>query len=183
MRALAADTGRAIADRGWRLVYGGGGIGLMGETSRAAMAAGGEVLGVIPKRLMAREAAAPDISELEVVDTMRQRKQMMDERADAFLVLPGGIGTLEEFMEIITLRQLGYHDRPVALLDPGGFWGPLLAQFDEMVDAGLASASIRQLFATATEVDEALDALGDALGGPDDAGTRGRRDWDAAFGS
>lgn len=181
LRALAADVGSQLAERGWRLVYGGGGIGLMGEVSRAAMAGGGHVVGVIPTRLVAREAAAPDITELRVVDTMRERKRLMDELADAFLVLPGGIGTLEEFMEIITLRQLGYHDRAVILLDPDRFWEPLLEQFERMVDDGLATPGVTELFAVAETVPAAMAALSAAK--PAQARDRQGDDWDAAFGA
>ena len=194
LRALARRTGHAIAERGWQVVYGGGDIGLMGELSRAAMAAGGRVFGVIPRRLMSREVAAPDISELAIVDTMRQRKQLMDERADAFLVLPGGLGTLEEFMEIITLRHLGYHDRPVVLLDTDDFWAPLLQLFRDMVSAGMAAERVHRLFEVATNVDDALDLVAAALSpaGPGSAESAHAVDpgqpgdgehWDEAFGS
>ena len=177
LRAVATAVGSGLATRGWRLVYGGGGIGLMGEVARAAMDGGGHVVGVIPERLTERELASPDITELHVVDTMRQRKHLMDGLADAFLVLPGGIGTLEEFMEIITLRQLGYHDRPVVLLDPGGFWDPLLAQFRTMVDAQVAGPGILELFDRAGDAGQALDLLA-AQARPGS----GRADWDAALG-
>lgn len=177
LRTLAAETGRQLAARSWRMVYGGGGIGLMGEAARAAMRAGGQVVGVIPERLTGREEAEPDITELRVVTTMRQRKHQMDSLADAFLVLPGGIGTLEEFLEIITLRQLGYHDRPVVLLDPDGFWAPLRAQFDDMVAARLAAPTVTRLFTPAATVAAALDAIAAEAepGG-------GQGDWDAALG-
>ena len=181
LRAVARRVGTGLAERSWQLVYGGGGIGLMGEVAHAAMSAGGKVVGIIPERLLDREAASPDLSELHVVDTMRQRKHLMDSLADAFLVLPGGIGTLEEFMEIITLRQLGYHDRPVVLLDPDGFWTPLREQFDRMVTHGLARAGVRDLYAVTHDVDEALDTF---VGTPRKAaGPRDPAEWDAALGS
>ena len=161
------------------MIYGGGGIGLMGEAARAAMAANGRVVGVIPERLTGREEASPFITDLRVVDTMRQRKHLMDSLADAFLILPGGIGTLEEFMEILTLRHLGYHDRPIVVLDPDSFWAPLHQQFEDMVAQGLASRDVRQLFTTATTVDEALSVIAE-LATPDQGKRSG--DWDAALG-
>ncbi len=158
-RCVAREFGARAAALGWEIVYGGGGIGLMGEVARAALAGGASVTGVIPHRLARREIAFDDVTELIRVDTMRERKQLMDERADAFAVLPGGIGTLEELMEIITLRHLGYHDRPVVLVDPGGYWDPLLVLFARMVDEGTAAASISDLFAVATDAEEAIALL------------------------
>lgn len=148
-----------MAERGWELVYGGGGVGLMGEVSRAVMAAGGSVYGVIPHRLARREVAAVEITELVTVETMRERKALMDERADGFVVLPGGIGTLEELVEIMTLRQLGYHDRPVVVIDADGFWDPLAQLFERMVTAGLAAESVADLWQLVPDVDAALKAL------------------------
>lgn len=161
-RAVAAALGQAIAARGWSLVYGGGGIGLMGEVARAALAGGAHVTGVIPHRLNTREVAFDGVSELIRTDTMRQRKAIMDARADAFCVLPGGIGTLEELLEVLTLRQLGYHDRPIVLLDATGYWAPLRAQLERMVERGLARPSVRRLWATATTVPDAVRALASA---------------------
>lgn len=158
-RAVARAFGAGLAQRRWAVVYGGGGIGLMGEVARAALAGGASVTGIIPHRLARREVAFDDVTELIRVDTMRERKQLMDERADAFAVLPGGIGTLEELMEILTLRQLGYHDRTVILVDPGGYWDPLLAMFDRMVAEGVAAASVRDLYAVACDAEAALALL------------------------
>lgn len=169
-RAVAADLGRAIAGAGWRLVYGGGGIGLMGEVARAALAAGGHVTGVIPHRLDTREIALEDVTELIRTETMRERKGLMDDRSDAFVVLPGGLGTLEELLEIITLKQLGFHDRAVVVLDTRGFWKPLLGQLDRIVDEGLASPAIRDLWDEAASVDEAIAALRRGLVTPTRAG-------------
>ena len=125
-RETARDLGRAIADQGWGLMYGGGNIGLMGEVARAALGAGGDVTGVIPHLLADREVALEDVTRLIRTDTMRERKALMDEGSDVFVVLPGGIGTLEEVVEILTLKQLGYHQRPIILLDPTGYWDPLM---------------------------------------------------------
>jgi uncharacterized protein (TIGR00730 family) len=158
-RAVAAALGRGIAERGWRLVYGGGGIGLMGEAARAAMAAGGQVLGVIPHRLATREVALPEVTELVRTDTMRERKHRMDTESDAFVVLPGGIGTLEELVEIVTLKLLGYHDRPIVLLDPDGYWTPLLEQLRAMIAASLSPPELLELFEVAGSPEEALADL------------------------
>jgi uncharacterized protein (TIGR00730 family) len=158
-RALAAEIGAALAAEGWALVYGGGSVGLMGEVARAALDAGAHVTGVIPHRLADREIALHRVSELVRTDTMRERKHLMDERADAFVVLPGGIGTLEEVVEILTLKQLGYHDRAVVFLDPGGFWAPLEALLRHMVEQGLAHRWLLDLWHTAATVPEALELL------------------------
>lgn len=158
-RAVAAGLGRALAAEGWGLVYGGGNVGLMGEVARAALSSGGHVTGVIPHRLVEAEFALDDVTELIRTETMRERKAIMDARSDAFVVLPGGIGTLEELVEILTLKQLGYHDRPIVVLDPRGYWEPLHAQVDRMVDEHLASASLRTLWRTVADVDAALDAV------------------------
>jgi uncharacterized protein (TIGR00730 family) len=158
-RAIAAELGSGIAKRGWRLVYGGGNVGLMGEVARATLAAGGEVLGVIPHRLATREIALDEVTELVRTETMRERKGIMDEQSDAFIVLPGGIGTLEEVVEIITLKQLGYHGRPVVLLDVDGYWAPLRAQLDRMVEHRFAVPELLTLFDAVTTPSEALDLV------------------------
>jgi len=124
--ATAAQVGQWIGHRGGQLVYGGGRNGLMGVVADATLAAGGRVVGIIPKALVEKEWAHTACSELHVVDTMHERKRMMAERADAFLALPGGIGTFEEFFEVWTWRQLGYHDKPVGLLNQGGYYDGLL---------------------------------------------------------
>jgi hypothetical protein len=125
-RGLAADVGRWIGENGGQLVYGGGNAGLMGIVADATLAAGGTVVGVIPQALVDRELAKRDCTELYIVDNMHERKRMMAERAEAFLALPGGIGTMEEFFEVWTWRQLGYHDKPVGLLNANGYYDALL---------------------------------------------------------
>jgi uncharacterized protein (TIGR00730 family) len=132
----ARTAGQAIASRGWRLVYGGGRVGLMGLLADAALAAGGEVIGVIPQALLAREVGHRTLTRLEVVDDMAQRKTRMIELSDAFLSLPGGLGTLDELFEVLTLRQTRYHDKPVGLFNQDGYWDPLLRACQSMVDAG-----------------------------------------------
>ncbi len=135
--AEAADElGAAIAGMGARVVFGGGGRGLMGRVARAAMAAGGEVVGIIPSFLKEREEAASEWSELVEVENMHQRKQMMFDRADAFVALPGGVGTLEELVEQLTWVQLERHRKPVLIADIAGFWRPLLALMAHMRMAG-----------------------------------------------
>jgi hypothetical protein len=158
-RRTAAQLGRAIAEQGWALVYGGGDVGLMGEIARAALDGGAHVTGVIPHRLADREIALETVTELIRVDTMRERKAIMDARSDAFVVLPGGLGTLEELMEILTLKQLGYHDRAIVVLDDAGYWDPLLAQLERMVEQGLAIPEMLDLLLVATDVPTAIAAL------------------------
>lgn len=158
-REVARDLGRAVAERGWALMYGGGNIGLMGEVARAALAAGGDVTGVIPELLSDREVALDDVTRLVKTDTMRERKAAMDEGSDAFVVLPGGIGTLEELVEILTLKQLGYHDRPIVLLDPQGYWTPLLELLSHMVAERLAGDELLTLLESTSSVDAALHAI------------------------
>jgi uncharacterized protein (TIGR00730 family) len=124
--AAARELGTLVAQAGGQLVYGGGRVGLMGTVADAALAAGGHVVGVIPDALMQREVGHAGLSELHVVHTMHERKQRMAERADAFVALPGGIGTLEELYEMWSWQQLGYHDKPVALLNVAGYYDALL---------------------------------------------------------
>jgi len=138
--ALAARRlGRAIGDNGFRLVYGGGRAGLMGEVADAALAAGAQVLGVIPRRLMARELGHAGVQELRVVDTMHERKLQMAQAANAFVALPGGLGTLEELFEVWTWQQLGYHARPIGLLDVADFQAPLRALLAHVQAAGIVA--------------------------------------------
>ena len=136
---VAREVGTWIGLNGGQLVYGGGNNGLMGVVADATLASGGRVVGVIPKALVEREFAKLDCTELHVVDTMHERKRMMAERADAFLALPGGIGTFEELFEAWTWRQLGYHDKPIGLLNAGDYYGPLLAFLESSVAHGFMS--------------------------------------------
>ena len=140
-RTLAAQVGRGIAERGWTLVTGGGSVGMMGEIARACRAAGGHTVGVIPQGLVDMEVADHDADELVVVDTMRQRKAIMDDRSDAFLALPGGLGTLEELMEVWTARQLRMHDKPIVGVDPWGDYALLRQQIERWQERGLVRAS------------------------------------------
>jgi uncharacterized protein (TIGR00730 family) len=140
--AAARRLGQLIGERGWQLVYGGGRVGLMGELADAALAAGARVVGVIPDSLMRREVGHPGLSELHVVQTMHMRKQAMAERADAFVALPGGIGTFEELFEVWSWRQLGYHDQPIGLLEVDGYYEPLLDFMRRSTAEGFTSAEM-----------------------------------------
>lgn len=157
--AQARRLGTAVGRRGWRLVYGGGRVGLMGVVADAALAAGACVVGVIPQSLMRRETGHRGLTELHVVRTMHERKTMMAERADAFVALPGGIGTLEELFEVWSWRHLGYHARPLGLLDAGGYWQPLLAFLGHSVAEGFIDAGQLAMLRVADDVDTLLDAL------------------------
>jgi uncharacterized protein (TIGR00730 family) len=174
-REAAAAVGTLMAANGVRLVYGGGAVGLMGVVADAVMAGGGEVFGVIPKGLFSNEVGHQGITELVEVDSMHQRKQRMAEEADAFLALPGGLGTLEELAEITTWAQLGIHAKPVGVLDLGGFWQPLLDFLDGAVESGFLRPANRELVVRITDVDDVLAVLGGhhtpenpALLGPDE---------------
>lgn len=156
---LADELGAAIGQRGWSLVYGGGSVGLMGRVARATQANGGSVLGVIPASMDKVEIAYRDAEELVVVDTMRQRKQLMDDRADVFVVLPGGFGTLEELSEVITHRYLNYHTKPIVIVNHGGFYDPLLELFKHFVEHGFASESYQEMYEVVTDIPGVLSAL------------------------
>jgi uncharacterized protein (TIGR00730 family) len=138
--SAARTLGRLIAERGASVVYGGGRVGLMGVVADAALVAGGRVVGVIPQALMDREVGHAGLAELHVVQTMHERKQLMAERADVFVALPGGIGTLEEIYEVWSWQQLGYHDKPVALLNVEGYYDHLLAFMRVSHERGFVSA-------------------------------------------
>jgi len=155
----AREVGRLIGERGWRLVYGGGKVGLMGVVADAAMAAGANVIGVIPQALMQREVGHQGITQLQVVQTMHQRKQAMAERSDAFIALPGGIGTLEELYEVWTWRQIGYHDRPVGLLNTEGYYDGLLGFMDRMVAEGYLSSPQFDVLQVRSEPADLLDRM------------------------
>jgi len=161
---VARQTGHWIGAHGGQLVYGGGNNGLMGMVADATLAAGGRVVGVIPKALVEKEWAKLDCTELHVVDTMHDRKRMMAERADAFLALPGGIGTFEELFEVWTWRQLGYHDKPVGLLNTGGYYNELLAFLQSSVRHGFMSDWQMGLLRTGTDAHALLPELVQAAG-------------------
>lgn len=158
-RDAAARFGAQLAERGVRLVFGGGHVGLMGAAADAALAAGGEVVGVIPEHLQRRELGHEGVTELRVVDTMHARKNLMFELADAFAVLPGGVGTLDEMFEVVTWKQLGLHDKPILLIDHNGYWAPLKALIGSIIESGFASPATADLITVAHSVDEMFRIL------------------------
>jgi uncharacterized protein (TIGR00730 family) len=158
-RAAAADLGRELARRGITLVYGGGKVGLMGVLADAAIAAGGEVIGVIPESLMAKEVGHAGLPDLRVVGSMHERKALMAELADGFIALPGGVGTFEEFFEIVTWAQLGLHARPCGLLNVRGFYDPLLGLLDHAVAERFIQPAHREIVIVETEIGPLLERL------------------------
>jgi uncharacterized protein (TIGR00730 family) len=157
--AAARELGDGIARRGWSLIYGGGGVGLMGALAETVRAGGGQVVGIIPQALLDREQAYVQADELIVTTTLRERKQLMDDHADAFVALPGGFGTLEETLEILTLRQLAYHAKPIIIVNIHGFFDPLLRMFEQIFDQGFAHTQHRGLYAVASSSEAALELL------------------------
>ncbi|TXL57412.1 LOG family protein [Aeromicrobium terrae] len=160
----AYEVGRGLAERGIGLVYGGGGHGLMGDVSQGALDAGGEVIGVLPHVMIEREWGRDDLTELHLVDGMHERKAMMADLADAFLCLPGGLGTLEEIFEVWSWRQLKLNPDPVAFLNTGGFWTPMLDALQGMVDAGFLRQDILDDLVVAETLDDALAGLAARIG-------------------
>jgi uncharacterized protein (TIGR00730 family) len=158
-REAATALGRLLAQESVTLVYGGGGVGLMGLTANAALDGGGKVIGVIPQFLFDREAGHPALSELLVVKSMHERKLAMFERSDAFVILPGGIGTLEEFFEVLSWRTLGLHDKPIVIIDLGGFWQPLHALMVRMVEGGFVDGRHLDHLAFVSRVEDVLPAI------------------------
>jgi uncharacterized protein (TIGR00730 family) len=158
-RDAARALGALVARRGIDLVYGAGGVGLMGELADAALGHGGRVIGVIPAGLFAREVGHTGLTELHEVASMHERKQLMYDLSDAFVALPGGLGTLEELAEVATWSQLGLHGKPVVLLDVDGFWEPLVSQLDRMAGVGLLKAASRDLIQRTRSAEEALRVL------------------------
>ena len=161
---LARQVGRWIGQHGGQLVYGGGRSGLMGILADAALDAGARVIGVIPKALVEKEFAHTGCTELHIVETMHERKRIMAEHADAFLALPGGIGTLEEFFEVWTWRQLGYHDKPVGLLNLNGFYDSLLGFLQSAVGSGFMNEWQMGLIRTGSDAPLLMQALVQAAG-------------------
>ena len=161
---IATEVGRWIGAHGGQLVYGGGNNGLMGVMADATLAAGGRVVGVIPHAMVEREWAKRDCTELHVVDNMHQRKSMMAERADAFLALPGGIGTFEELFEVWSWRMLDFHRKPVGLLDTGGYYQSLLQFLQQSVDHGFMNATQMELLTVDSDADRLLPRLVQASG-------------------
>jgi uncharacterized protein (TIGR00730 family) len=158
-REAASELGACLGAAGIGLVYGGGRVGLMGLLADAALRAGGKVIGIIPTRLLDAEVAHLGVSELVVVDSMHDRKRLMAEKADAFAVLPGGIGTLDEFFEIVSWKQLELHHKPILLVDIDGYWAPLRALLDHIVVNGFARPQTRRLVHIVSSVSALMAAL------------------------
>lgn len=158
-RAAAEALGRTIAGRGMRLVYGGGAVGLMQAVADAALDAGGDVIGIIPRSLAEREIGHQEVTELRVVESMHERKMAMAELSDAFVALPGGVGTVEELVEVMTWTQLGFHDKPCSVLDVDGYFEPLLAFLDHAVAEGFLRDEHRALLVGDDDPGRLLDRL------------------------
>jgi uncharacterized protein (TIGR00730 family) len=158
-REMAEAMGALLARRGIGLVYGGGNVGLMGVVADAALAAGGEVIGVIPHSLANREIAHAGVTDLRVVDSMHTRKAMMAELSDAFIAMPGGVGTFEEFFEAVTWTQLGVHRKPCGLLNVGGFYAPLAAFIDQAVTEGFIKPVHRAMIVVDDDPERLLNSL------------------------
>jgi len=165
--AAYADEARAlgalIAAEGWRLVYGAGDVGLMGEVARSAQGAGARTLGVIPTHLMMREQGRRDLTALVITEDMHERKKVMFMNSDAIVVLPGGAGTLDEFFEVLTWRQIGLHRKPVYLLNTRGYWTPLIALIDHVIGEGFAENPIRSYSSLVDSIETLSPLLRDAL--------------------
>ena len=155
--------GWELARQGWRLVYGAGDVGLMGEVARAAQAAGGDTFGVIPEHLVRLEVGKTDLTAYVVTETMHERKKVMFMNADAVVVLPGGAGSLDELFEALTWAQLGLHKKPILVLNTAGYWAPLLALIEQVIDQGFADASLFDLLTVVDTPTEAMESLRAAL--------------------
>ena len=158
----AVAFGSGVARRGWRLVYGGASVGVMGALADAVLGAGGQVLGVIPKALVGRELAHQGLTELRVVDTMHDRKAEMFRSAEAFVAFPGGFGTMEELFEMLTWKQLGIHNKPIVFINLRGYYDPLLAQFERGIEVGLIRKDCRILYAVAENAEKVFNLLTEA---------------------
>ena len=161
-KQAADDLAAEMVSREVGLVYGGGGIGLMGAVTEGMLSRGGKVTGVIPEFLMQYEVGNPDVNELIVTESMHDRKRTMFERSDAFVILPGGLGTLDETFEIMTWKQLQLHTKPIIILDVGGYWKPLSALVDSLIEGGFAHPLIKELYTVVGSVNEVFDAIAQA---------------------
>jgi uncharacterized protein (TIGR00730 family) len=159
----AREAGEMLARRGWRLVFGAGDVGLMGEVAKAAGAAGAPLMGVIPVHLLGRERSTRDRAALVVTEDMHERKKVMFMNSDAAVVLPGGAGSLDEFFEVLTWAQIGLHGRPLLLVDVDGYWQPLVGLIDHVIAEGFADASLKRHFQVVPDVPALEAALARAL--------------------
>lgn len=163
-RPLAAELGRRIAERGWDLVWGGGRYGLMGAVSQGARDAGGRTIGVILQEFIDKNVHCERANEMQSVDDMRLRKAGLAERGDAFVALPGGLGTLEEILEVLSFKQLGFHDRPVVFFDALGYWQPLLAALENGFSGGFIQDHYRGIYGVARTPAEVVDQISASAG-------------------
>ena len=161
--AAAQEFGRAIAENGWRLVYGAGDVGLMGEVARSAQSAGAPTFGVLPTHLIGQEQGKRDLTQFVITEDMHERKKVMFMNSDAIVVLPGGAGSLDEFFEVLTWAQIGLHRKPIFLLNAAGYWQPLIALLDHIVDQGFADASVKSHFTSVPDVTALTSGLRAAL--------------------
>lgn len=161
-KQAAIDFGQAISSSGRGLVYGGGRVGLMGLIADSVMDSQGTAIGIIPEHIQSREIEHTDLTELHIVDSMHVRKQMMVDRSDAFVVLPGGIGTLDETCEIITWRQLGIHDKPIVICNLGGYWTPFVKMIEHIIGAGFMRKEDRNIFQVVERIEDIIPALENA---------------------
>lgn len=159
----ATAVGEMLAEHGWRLVYGAGDVGLMGAAARAAQGAGGETLGVIPEHLVAMEVAKRDLTHYVVTETMHERKKVMFMNSDVIVILPGGAGSLDEFFEVLTWRQIGLHRKPIYLLNTANYWAPLMQLVEHVIAEGFADPSLRAFLHPVGSVQELTTALRAAL--------------------
>lgn len=155
----ARRFGAQLAQEGWRLVYGAGDVGLMGEVARAAQSAGGETFGVIPVHLVNREVGKTDLTHFVITETMHERKKVMIMNADAVVVLPGGPGSLDELFEALTWRQLGLHDKPIVIVNVDGYWDALRALIDQVIGQGFADASLADFVSWVDDTEAAMAVL------------------------
>ncbi|MGH9443625.1 MAG: TIGR00730 family Rossman fold protein [Thermoanaerobaculia bacterium] len=156
------EFGRGLASRGWRLVYGGASVGVMGALADSVLASSGQVLGVIPRALIGREIAHPGLTELKIVETMHARKAEMFKAADAFVAFPGGFGTMEEFFEMLTWKQMGIHSKPIVFVNSHGFYDPLVAQFERCIAEGIIRKDARILYSLADSGARVFSVLEDS---------------------
>ncbi len=159
----ANNMGSALAKNNWRLVYGAGDVGIMGAVANATQTAGGQTFGVIPQHLVDWEVAKRDLDHLIVTDDMHTRKKLMFTNSDAVVVLPGGAGSLDEFFEVLTWAQLKLHSKPILLVNIQGYWDPLIALVDHVVDQSFADASLKNLFQVCTSVEDTVETLRSSL--------------------
>ena len=153
------ELGAVLAKSGVSLVYGGGDVGLMGIVANAVLESGGDAVGIIPGHIAEKEVAHHKLTELHVVDTMHERKQMMVDRADAFIIMPGGLGTMDEFFEIFTWWQLGLHDKPIIIVNVNGYWDALLDLIDNLIENGFAKEADREYLCVINDVKDVPEAF------------------------